>query len=61
VPSEDGSLQPGDVIVSLNGQVVTGLEALREAVAARAPGDALAIGINRGGRMMFVALERGES
>jgi serine protease Do len=61
VPSEDGSLQPGDVIVSLNGQVVTGLEALREAVAARAPGDALALGINRGGRMMFVALERGEN
>jgi serine protease Do len=58
-PSEEGALQPGDVIHSINGQTVTGLEGLRDAVAALPPGGAIALGVNRAGLMMFVGMERG--
>jgi len=58
-PSDEGGLEPGDVIHSINGQAVTGLGGLRDALAAMPAGSAVALGVNRAGRMMFVALERG--
>lgn len=58
-PSEEGGLRPGDVIHSINGQAVTGLDGLRDALAAIPAGGAVALGVNRSGRMLFVGIERG--
>ena len=53
---EDG-LQVGDVIYALNGVSVQGLGELREAVARVREGGALVLQVERGGKLMYVALE----
>ena len=57
VPAGDDALQPGDVIVALNGEPVSTLANLRSAVGrlpARAP---VVLQVQRFGQLMFVALE----
>jgi serine protease Do len=54
-PGWEGELQPGDVIHGVNGAQVAGLAALRAAVDALRPGDALVLRVERDGLMLYVA------
>jgi serine protease Do len=55
LPGWEASLEPGDVIHALNGRPVVSLAALREAVAALKPGDAVVLHVERDGALMYVA------
>lgn len=55
-PSEQG-LVPGDVIYSLNGQSITGLADFKQRVAALPAGAPCVLQIQRGARLMYVAVE----
>jgi S1-C subfamily serine protease len=50
-------LQPGDVIYSINLDLVATVEALRKKVSEFKPGDEVAMQIERSGRLMFVTIE----
>jgi serine protease Do len=50
-------LQPGDVIYTVNGRSVLGVDALRAALEPLAPGAAVVLQVERGGQLRFVALE----
>jgi len=52
-----GTLQPGDVIYSVNGQLTANLESLRSLVAGIEEGEALALQVLREGVLRFVAFE----
>jgi serine protease Do len=54
----ESGLQSGDVIVSVNGEPVPTLAALRRALQSVEPGQALALRIDRRGRMRYVAFDR---
>jgi serine protease Do len=56
-PAADQPLEPGDVILAVNGSPVAGLPALRGALAAIPPRGACVLHVQRGQRLMFVALE----
>jgi len=56
--AEEGGLRPGDVILTFNGQAVPTLQSLRDGIAGVSAGGAMALGVNRAGRMMFVGIER---
>jgi S1-C subfamily serine protease len=56
IDSENGSLQPGDIIHAVNGQWVSDLEALRAAVDAVRIGSALVLQVERRGGLLFLAL-----
>jgi serine protease Do len=53
----DTGLQVGDVIHEINGDFVLSVEALQTAVAKFKPGDAVALLIERGGKLLYVAFE----
>jgi serine protease Do len=55
--SGDDGLQVGDVIYALNGVSVQGLLELREAVARVPEGGALVLQVERGSKLLYVALE----
>jgi serine protease Do len=54
-PSQQGSLRPGDVIYRVNRADVKNLAALRAAIAAIKPGQALVLQIEREGRLRYIA------
>ena len=54
-PGWEGELQPGDVIHAVNRAQVVNLAALRAAIDALAPGDALVLRLERDGAMLYVA------
>ncbi|HKQ19832.1 MAG TPA: trypsin-like peptidase domain-containing protein [Candidatus Eisenbacteria bacterium] len=56
-PYVESGLQPGDVILSVNGKDVATLEALNATVAALAPGQVAALYVDRLGRRLFVTFE----
>ena len=56
-PYVESGLQPGDVILSVNGVDVATLEALNAAVAALAPGQPAALHVDRYGRRLYVTFE----
>ncbi len=53
--SDDGGLQPGDVIHAVNGQWVSDLAALRGIVDSAKPGAPLVLQFERGGVLMYLA------
>ena len=53
--SDDGGLQPGDVIHAVNGQWVSDLPALRGIVDSAKPGAPLVLQFERGGVLMYLA------
>jgi serine protease Do len=53
--SENGTLAPGDVIHAVNGQWISDLAALRTAVDAVKPGDAVVLQVERRGQLLFLA------
>lgn len=54
-PYWEGGFEPGDVLHSLNGLPVTGLEALRARIGALKTGDAVVFHVERDGRMRYVS------
>jgi Lon-like protease len=52
----DGKLEPGDVIVSLDGERVRGPAELRDAVGGHRPGDSVSIGVRRASRRLSLEL-----
>lgn len=59
-PAEDAGLQPGDVIVSLDGDPLTNETGLTTELAQRQPGDEVEIGFVRDGERRSVTVELGE-
>ncbi len=53
--SDDGGLQPGDVIHAVNGQWISDLAALRQAVDSAKPGAPLVLQLERRGALMYLA------
>lgn len=51
------NFQPGDVIYMVNQEPVTSLEDLRAALAGLKPGDPMAVQVERGGRLRYLAFE----
>lgn len=56
-PGQDDSLHPGDVIYSINGQVVRSLAELQTASAALRQGQILALYVERLGQLQYLVLE----
>jgi serine protease Do len=56
-PIPDQGLVPGDIITAVNGTMIAGLADLREGVNRLQPGSACVLQVQRGGRLMYVALE----
>jgi serine protease Do len=56
-PPSDQGLEIGDVVYGLNGTPVTGLDQFKAAVARIPAGAPCVLQVQRGGRLMFVALE----
>jgi serine protease Do len=54
--SENGRLEPGDIIHAVNGQWVADLAALRAAVDGLTPGAAIVLQVERRGGLLFLAL-----
>ena len=59
-PAEKAGILIGDLIVNINGQAVTGVDGLRSALSASAPGQTLAIKALRGGEPTDVSVTVGE-
>lgn len=59
-PAERAGIFIGDLIVGINGQAATGVESLRGALGASAPGQTLALKLLRGGEPMDITLAVGE-
>jgi serine protease Do len=55
---DDAGLAPGDVVRSVNKVAVTSVGGLRSAVERVAPGDAVVLQVDRGGRLSFIAFTR---
>jgi serine protease Do len=53
--SQQGRLQSGDVVYAVNGKAVAGVEELKKAAAALAPGAAAVLLIERGSTLMYLA------
>ena len=53
--SQQGRLQPGDVVYALNGRAVGGAEELKKAAGGLAPGAAAVLLIERGSVLMYLA------
>jgi serine protease Do len=53
--SQQGRLQPGDVIYALNGRPVGGVAELNEVAATLKPGSAAVLHLERGGTLMFLS------
>ncbi|HEU5346110.1 MAG TPA: trypsin-like peptidase domain-containing protein [Ktedonobacterales bacterium] len=59
-PAEKGGILIGDLIVSINGQSVTGVDGLRGALAGAAPGQPLTLKLLRGGEPTDASVTVGE-
>jgi serine protease Do len=55
---DDAGLAPGDIVRSVNKAAVTSVAGLRSAVERIAPGDAVVLQVERGGRLSFIAFTR---
>jgi serine protease Do len=55
IDARDGGLAPGDVIFTLNRTLVAGLSELRRALDALQAGDAVVLGIDRRGELLYLA------
>ena len=55
-PYWEGGFEPGDILYSLNGLPVTGLDALRSRIEVLRAGDAVVFQVERDGRLRYVAL-----
>jgi S1-C subfamily serine protease len=53
--SDNGGLQPGDVIHAVNGQWISDLPALRQAVDSAKPGAPIVLQLERRGGLMYLA------
>lgn len=53
----ESGLEPGDVIHSLNGAAIETLDGLRTALARLKPGDAVALHVEREGRLVYLGFE----
>ena len=53
--SDNGGLQPGDVIHAVNGQWISDLPALRRAVDSAKPGAPVVLQLERRGVLMYLA------
>jgi serine protease Do len=58
-PNADAPLQPGDVIVAVNGERFDSLDAFNRRVAQARPGETLALLVRRGDASAFVPLKVG--
>ena len=58
-PAARGGLQPGDVIVGINGETVETSRALIRAVAATTPGNTVRLAVRRGGRAVDLSVAVG--
>ncbi len=58
-PAQDAGLQPGDVIVSVDGDQIAGSLSLTAQVRERAPGEAATLSVVRDGGMLDVAVQLG--
>jgi serine protease Do len=56
-PIPDQGLVPGDIITAVNGTMIAGLSDLREEINQLQPGQACVLQVQRGVRLMYVALE----
>lgn len=56
-PAAKAGLQPGDVVVKLDGRAVSGGTMLRNYVASRPPGSAVTMEVNRAGRTLKVKVD----
>lgn len=56
-PVLDQSLQPGDIVTAVNATLIAGLADLREELSKIPPGGACVLHVQRGEKMMFIALE----
>ncbi len=59
-PAEKAGILIGDLVVSINGQAVTGVDGLRSALGSSAPGQTLAIKALRGGEPTEISVTVGE-
>ncbi len=59
-PADEGGLQEGDVILSLNGKAVENWMKFRTSIATSKPGDVITLGINRNGTEMDIEITLGE-
>ncbi len=59
-PAEQAGMLIGDLIVSINGQTVTGVDGLRNALGSSAPGHTLALKLLRGGEPADATVTVGE-
>lgn len=59
--AEEAGLQPGDVIVNIEGQAVTSASDLGELLDEMSPGDVVTVAINRGGQEEQLDVTLGES
>jgi serine protease Do len=56
-PYSGGELETGDVIYEINNAPTLSVKGLREALDGMKPGDAVALQVERGGHLMYLALE----
>ncbi|HUE70378.1 MAG TPA: PDZ domain-containing protein [Pirellulaceae bacterium] len=54
-PAEEAGLQPGDMIIAINGNLITSADQVRQIVAEHDPGDELEIETDRNGREVRTA------
>lgn len=59
-PGEQAGIQPGDIILAIDGRPVTSPDEVIVAVRARAPGDTITLTIERGGKQRDVEVVLGE-
>ena len=59
-PAANAGIQPGDVLVEFAGKKIDGLDAFRAMVAARKPGQRVAIKLRRRGQELFVDVTLGQ-
>ena len=53
--SQQGRLQPGDVIYSVNGKIISGVDELKAAAAALKPSEAAILLIERESTLLYLA------
>jgi serine protease DegQ len=59
-PGAQGGLKVGDIVQTVDGQLVNDTQRLMARIAARAPGDSLELGVYRNGRMQKLSVTLGQ-